>query len=176
VDPGHHVLKARTETGAGDQEIDIAEGEQKLVELELTAIAASPAPVPALAPSPAEPETLPKVHSPTALTIVGMAAFGAGVLVGSVTGLVSLSKKSTLTTECPNRICGPSSYSTLDSANALATVSDVSFAVAGAGAVLAIVTLVVGHTPAPAASVSPSSGWTLAPWIAGAEAGVRGSF
>jgi len=176
VDPGHHVITAKTKSGAGSVETDVREGEQKPVEIELIATAPDSGSVPPPSPSPEEPEPPAKVHSPTVLTVVGIAVAGAGVVAGSVTGLVSLSKKSTLTSQCANHVCGPPSYSTLDSANTFATVSDVSFAIAGAGAALAIVTLIVGYRPTPTASVAPATGWTVVPWIAGSEAGIRGSF
>jgi hypothetical protein len=176
VNPGHHVITAKSSTGGSRQEVDIREGEQKAVELEWVASVAAPPPVSEASDTPAEPaqEPSPKKHTPTALTFVGIAIAGAGVIAGSVTGLVSLSKKSTLSTECLSQVCGPSSYSTLDSADLFATASDVSFAIAGAGAAMAVVTLVVGHRPAPAPL--SSSAWAVTPWITGSAAGLKGSF
>jgi hypothetical protein len=184
VDPGHHVIDAKTATAQGEQAIDIREGEQKKVEIALVAIAVAPAPAADTTP-PAEPEPPKRVHSPTTLTFVGIGVTGVGVIVGSVTGLLSIGKKSTLKSQCPNDVCGPSSYSTLNSANTLATVSDVSFAVAGAGAALAIVTLVRGHdapqaAPAGEPATTPSepaaTAFHIEPWITGRAAGLRGTF
>jgi hypothetical protein len=181
VNPGHHVVTAKTPRGDGTQECDVKEGEQKPVEVTLISNGlAEPAGPTTEAPTTA-PETPEKVvsHKPDTLAWIGIGVTGAGVIVGTVTGIMSISKKSTLTGECPNNICGPGAYSTLDSANTLATVSDVAFGLAGAGAVLAVVALVKGHTvtSAPAAP-PPASGSTLrvTPWISGNAAGLVGSF
>jgi hypothetical protein len=177
VDPGHHVITAKTATAEGKQELDVREGEQKPVEVALVATGV-PAPVEETPPTEGEAPHK-KSHSPNVLTFVGIGLAGAGVIAGSVTGLVSISKKSSLASQCPNQICGPSSYSALDSANLFATLSDVSFGVAGAGAALAIVSLIVGHgeaAPPPPPPPPPSSSWTVTPWVSGSTAGVRGSF
>ena len=92
---------------------------------------------------------------------------------------MSISKKSTLSKDCPNNVCGPADYSTLDSANTLATVSDIAFGLAGAGAVVAVVAIISGHTVSPAHTATPpTTGSTLrvAPWISGNAAGLVGSF
>ena len=176
VDPGHHLITAKPATAEGKQEIDVREGEQKPVEVALIGTGAA-APVGEETPTPEEGEAPhKKSHSPTVLTFVGIGLAGAGVIAGSVTGALSISKKSSLASQCPNQICGPSSYSALDSANLFATVSDVSFGAAGAGAVLAIVTLIVGHGEGAPSAPPASSGWTVTPWISGSAAGVRGSF
>jgi hypothetical protein len=178
VDPGHHVVSATAGAAEATQEVDVKEGEQKRVELAL-AQGAAPAPPPATAPSqePAEsPDTVaetgagpPRSHAPNALTFAALGVAGAGLAAGTVTGLiVLLSKKSTLQNECTNRVCGPSSYSDLDSANTLSTVSDIAFAVAGVGAAVAIASLIIGHDqPAESPSVSHLR---IVPW------GVTGSF
>jgi hypothetical protein len=176
VDPGHHVITAKTATAEGKQEVDVREGEQKPVEVELVGTGAS-APVVDETPTSEGETPHKKSHSPTVLTFVGIGLAGAGVIVGSVTGIVSISKKSGLASQCPNQICGPGTASSdLDSANLFATLSDVSFGLAGAGAALAIVSLIVGHEEAAHPPPPPSSGWTVTPWISGTAAGVRGSF
>ena len=84
-------------------------------------------------------------HSPGLVTWIGVGLAGAGVIAGSVTGLMAIPKTSGLTGECANHVCGPTAHSDLDSANTLATVSNVAFAVAGVGAAVAVVSVVVGH-------------------------------
>ena len=178
VDPGHHVITAKTATAEGKQEVDVLEGEQKPVEVALVATGAT-APIVEETPKSEGESEVPrkKSHSPSVLTFVGIGVAGAGVIAGSVTGIVSISKKSGLASQCPNQICGPGTASSdLDSANLFATLSDVTFGVAGAGAALAIVSLIVGHDEAAHPPPPPSSGWTVTPWISGGVAGVRGSF
>jgi hypothetical protein len=180
----------------GRAEVDVHEGEKKAVEVSLSAaalgsgaVAAAPAAdVPgATAPSTssdveaaADGETT-RTHKPTVLTWTGIGVAGAGLLTGVITGVLSLSKKSALTGECSNGVCGPSSYGDLDSAKSMATVSDVAFAVAGVGAAVAVVTLVVGHVEtraAPAAAPPAGSGneARIVPWLGLGSAGVAGTF
>jgi hypothetical protein len=180
VDPGHHVIVAKTDHAEGKQEIDVTEAQQK--EVQVTLVATAPAPgaeeKPAPAPPAEEPPPPPATsHGPTALTWVGVAVAGAGVTVGTVAGVISLSKKSSLESECASGICGPSSYGTYDAAHTTATISTIGFAAAGAGAGLALVSLLVGHSAvsAPAAQ-TPSDARGITPWFGVGAAGVRGTF
>jgi hypothetical protein len=181
VDPGHHVVTAKTSTGEGKAEVDVREGEQKPVEVTLasTAPPETAAPTPPAPTEPETPEPATRSHSPTALTWVGVGVAGAGVIAGSVTGFLSLSKTSSLNSACQAKICGPSNQSGLDSANMLATVSDVAFAAAGVGAVVAIVSLVVGHGDAGATAPQSSpadAAIRVTPWFGLGAGGVRGTF
>jgi hypothetical protein len=175
VDPGHHVITATTASAEGKQEIDVKEGEQKPLEVTLVGTGVAVAPIPA---TPEEETQAPpkRSHKPTVVTFVGIGVAGAGVVAGTVTGVLSLSKKSTLSSECPNHICGPSSYGALDSATLFATLSDVSFAVAGAGAVVTVVSILVGHRDGAPATPPASTGLRVTPWFSGDSAGLRGSF
>jgi hypothetical protein len=177
VDAGHHVITAKNARAEGKAEIDVAEGEQKPVDLQMASTVA-PAPAVEETPNP-EPAAPPKrSHSPTIVTFVGIGVAGAGAIAGAVTGILSISKKSTLESECPGDHCmTPSADSTLSSATTLATLSDITFGVAGAGAVVAVVSLIVGHPgkPQPAAG-EPSTGLTVTPWLTGHAAGLRGTF
>ena len=66
----------------------------------------------------------------------------AGVAVGSIAGISAISHKNDAKLSCVNGNCPPSTWSDLDSAHSMATVSTVGFIVAaigvvvGAGAVL----------------------------------------
>jgi hypothetical protein len=184
VDPGHHVVAAKlagkTSQGEGSQEIDVREGEQKPVEVVLT-VAAIPEQVegPPAAPEPEAPPPTTKSHSPTILTWAGIGLAGAGVITGTVTGLMSMSKKSALQGECANDVCGPSSYSDYDAANTYATISTIGFIAAGVGAGVALVSLIVGHEEPSAAPAMPPQGETglvVRPWIGVGAGGVSGSF
>ncbi len=83
------------------------------------------------------------------LTLVGVIAGGAGLVLGGVTGLWALSSTRTLKDECPGNVCQPASRSTLSTAKTTATLSTIGFGVAIAGAALAVVSLLV--SPAHAA-------------------------
>jgi hypothetical protein len=184
VDPGHHVVIAKVATktaqGEGKQEVDVKEGEQKPVEVALV-VTATPEQVeqPPSAPAPETPPPATTSHSPTVLTWIGIGVAGAGVIAGTVTGLMSMSKKSALQSECPNGVCGPGSASSdYDAANTYALVSTIGFIAAGVGAGVAVVTLIVGHDePGALPAQSPSAGGLkVRPWIGVGAAGMNGTF
>jgi len=197
VDPGHHAVTVKQGAAEGRAEVDVREGDKKSVEVVLAvgATTAAVAPVAPAGPSTdstgaapfasgsgseaarAEPETT-RSHAPSVLTWAGIGVAGAGAIAGVVTGALSLSKKSSLDAACAGKVCGPSSYGDLDAARSLATVSDVAFAVAGVGAAVAVVTLVVGHAESRAPAAQPAGGTEarVVPWLGVGAAGVAGTF
>jgi hypothetical protein len=190
IDPGHHVVTAKAAAGEATEEIDVTDGEKKDVALVLVKGGDQPA-----EQATGGPQKV--VHSPGGLTWAGVAVAGVGIVAGTITGVMTLSKASSLKTECDlQKNCGTdpgkSDYKT---ANTLATISDVGFVVAGAGAVLAVVSLIVGHKAADAAPSSapadesnpnadpaadhpaaPESRLHVTPWIGLGSAGLYGSF
>jgi hypothetical protein len=172
VNPGHHVVVATSESAEGKAEVDVREGEQKPVEVAL--VSSETEDEQAEAPQPEAPPPPQKSHRPTLLTWSAAGVALAGVGVGTVAGILSLSKKSALSSECTRDICGPSSYGDYDAANSLATVSTVGFVVAGVGAAAAVVTLVVGHGGGDA--TPPPSQASFVPWFGPGAAGVSGRF
>ena len=177
VDPGHHVVTAKAGGREARQELDIREGEKKRLELVLAAGGTAGSPgvdQPASTPDARETDAAvaPRSHGPNALTFAGLAVAGAGLGVGVVTGLMALSKQSALQGECANKQCGPSSYADLDSAHTFATVSDVAFAVAGVGAAVAIVSLVIGHAAVESAPPASESRLRVLPWVGAGSGGV----
>jgi hypothetical protein len=178
VDPGHHVVTASSSSAEGKQEIDVREGQTASVEVTLVASGATTPAAPAEEASQESAPPSSRSHGPTTLTWIGAGVAGAGVIAGSITGAMVLSKTSQLRGQCPGNVCPSSSFGSLDSTGTLATVSTVSFVVAGVGAGVAIVSLVVGHgtsTPEPAAA-PPSAGLHFTPWVGLGSAGVNGSF
>jgi hypothetical protein len=184
VDPGHHLVVVQTE-GAGGRadgrgEVDVREGDTKSLDVTLvrTATAAPSAapPEPAVDAGAAETPGAPRTsHAPYALTYGAGAVAAAGLVVGVVTGVMSWSKTSSLSSACPSHTCPPASYSSYDSANDLATIATVSFAAAGVGACLAVVSLVVGHEEK-TETASPSARLRVSPWMGAGAAGLRGAF
>jgi hypothetical protein len=179
LDPGHHVVTVKSKHAQGQAEVDVKEGEQKNLEVALT-VTPEPVPEPQPKAEPEQPEA-PRApvrsHSPTVLTWIGVGLAGADVATGTATGILSLNKKSALESECPNGKCGPAQNSDYQAASTFALVSTIGFAVAGAGAALAVITLVVGHDePAEPASTPPESGLLVRPWIGVGAAGLAGSF
>jgi hypothetical protein len=157
IDPGHHVVSAKAASGEAKQELDIAEGDKK--EVQLTLVAGTPTGPQEESTAGAAPETEQSVvHTPGPLTWAGIVVGGLGLAVGTVTGILELSKASTVKGECANKQCGPGTpASDLSAANSLATISTVSFAVAAAGAAVAVVSLVVGHGGSTAVKTQPAA-------------------
>jgi hypothetical protein len=78
------------------------------------------------------------------LVFVGFGFAAAGAIAGGITGGLSLSKASEVHDACPvPEQCGADQQETFDSATTLAHVSTISFAVAGAGAVVGIIGLAI---------------------------------
>ena len=200
VNTGRHTVVVKTATMQGEQTVDVKEGEQKEVQVTLTAAANNPEATPPEGEPTPQPEhpsepSGPTSHSPTVLTFVGIGVGGAGLIAGAVTGLLSMSKTSSLKTEClPGGHCtsdhGLSDY---NSASSLATISDIGFIAGGVGAAVAVISLIVGHqastaaagesTPeaqpsaSPAADTpAPQSRLQVVPWIGVGSAGVTGVF
>ncbi|MGA7121686.1 MAG: hypothetical protein WBY94_16385 [Polyangiaceae bacterium] len=176
VDPGHHVITAKTASAEVKQEIDVGEWERREVRLSLPA----PEPSARVGPEPAPfPEAAPRrPRSPSAFTYGTIGIAAAGLVTGVVAGLMSWSDTSSLEGECPRRVCPPGRPSSdLDSANLLATISTVSLVVAGVGAGAAAVSFVAGSSrPATPVQRTPALGTRVTPWIGAGVAGVRGTF
>lgn len=178
LDPGHHVVAAKAGAAEQKAEVDLAEQDAKTVTLELPAQAATAAPVadatPTEEPPPAGRSTLSK-----ALIFGGFGAAGVGVVLGSITGVVSLSKTSSIkgSPACEGSVCNPSEDGDISSARTMATVSTVSFAVAGVGAVAGVVGLLmkrpVATEPAPA---EHAAGVWMEPTFGVGTVGLRGRF
>lgn len=138
VDPGDHVVVARTPDGVPHEtRVSLARGEHRTLVADVT----TPPPAPPvrevvrLAASP--PAAAPA--SRTAAWITGGIGL-AGLAVGAIAGGVVLGDKSTIDAQCnPDRTCSPSGLSAASQAHAFGLVSDVGFAVGGAGVVASAV-------------------------------------
>lgn len=189
LDPGHHVIAAKAGTAEGNQEVDVAEKDSKEVTIELTAQAApsdtKPDDQTGETPPPADESSS---HGSPLLIWGGFGLAGAGVIAGSITGVLAMSKANNVKNsgQCQNNgtLCNPSEDGDISSGKTMATISTVSFIVAGVGAVVGVVGLFVGGGSSPAAnpdtkpSEAPASDAKLrvTPWIGLGSAGVSGSF
>jgi len=182
VNPGHRVVVVANKAGVERKaEVDVAEREKKTVELELPE-----EPKGGTTPAPTSTSTSTTGPAPTAsasveppskgggpgraLFIGGAVVAVAGAAAGTVTGLMTLSKADAVKPQCENGKCDPSVKSDLDTGKTLGLVSTISFGVAGAGLVIAVVGLV---WPSPKAS---STGIVVRPVVAPGGAGVGGTF
>jgi len=169
VNPGKHVITARIDDGPeSSANAELGEGETKTVTLApiVPALVVKSTDEP-IVPKP--PEYVEEKHlSP--LVPVGFVVAGLGIGVGSVSGILAISKKSDLDCTGDNR-CSGTSASSLETAKTMADVSTVAFVVGGVGAVVGLVGLLTPST------VRVRRGdLRISPYVAGTEVGFHGSF
>ena len=131
VDPGKHLVVG-TSPGYVDQrqKIEVGEGEKLKVVLVLERGA-----------NPTEEETDDGGAGVHPLVWIGFGTAGAGILVGAITGGLSLSAAADAKDGCVEQRCPVENQSDADSSTALAHVSTIGFVVAGVGAGLGVVGL-----------------------------------
>jgi hypothetical protein len=138
VDPGKHLVVARMGMRQTRTEIEVAEKDEKTAALVFPAIPPSPPPkVDAKRPTITDEEPRTRISK---LTYVGFSVAGAGILVGSITGIISLKKAHDFAASCEgyNFQCPPSTRDEYDASRRYGNVSTVSFLVGGAGLALGI--------------------------------------
>lgn len=182
VDPGSHEIRATAEGFEPLKKVVLLkEGDDLDVALELQK-RAEPAAPPPLAKAPAAPakSQAPKApgwHKPA--TVGAFAIGGAGLVVGSVTGILAMTKHSELTSGCAEGTCGPDQESNYNDFHTLGTVSTISFAVGGVGVVSGVVLLLIeprASARRETALVADKPGFRWSPFVGVGAAGVKGSF
>jgi hypothetical protein len=176
VNPGSHKIVATTTAGGNaDATVDLKEGEARTVDLKIVLTSAPPPAAPSTPPA-SLPETVPATTGASSglgpLVYAGFGVAVAGVAAGSVTGLMSLSKASSVKSACDGTTCPKSIDGDLQSGRTLGNVSTIAFAVAGAGAVVGIIGLLVR----PHGEKAPEASAWIAPWVGPGSAGVGGAF
>jgi hypothetical protein len=166
MDPGTHELVA-TASGhdAWKTIVDLKDRERKTLSVKLVKLAgAEPSgATPAKAP-PVEPAVARRGSKTPAYIAFGVG--GAGLALGTVTGLMSLSKVASVKTNCVSDVCPSSTRSDRDSASTMAWVSNISFGVglvaAGVGTYLYLRTdepQVAKRGVRPVLAATPTSGF-----------------
>jgi hypothetical protein len=125
-----------------------------------------------MAPPPASPPE-PAAKKPNTPAYVALGIGGAGLLVGTVTGILAISKSG----DCPNKVCP--TQSDLDSAKGMATISTVGFSIGVVGVAVGTVLLVLGNkseAPPAQATAHYQPKLSVKPWFGLNSAGLTGSF
>jgi hypothetical protein len=185
TDPGSHSVSAsavgyKTQTTT----VSVREGGESAIALQLevepAAVALPPAAAPSavVAPAPsASPAQAPSAGTERGLAIAGFVVGGVGLAVGSVFGILALGTKSTLDSQCANKVCPASEQSDIDSLGTKATVSTIGFGVGIVGVAVGAVLLGISHGSggATAAKLEPPRP-KVSPWIGLGSAGLGGTF
>jgi hypothetical protein len=153
VNPGKHTVIAR----AGGEEIRetviLALSENKRVTLR---VAKKPPPKPKVEPTPQpgpsqggepEPTGAEEKRRVPLVSWIGFGVGGVGLLAGTITGVISISKTNSIE-GCVGDECPRGAQDDIDSANTFATISNIGFGVAIAGAAVGLIGLFVLE-PAP---------------------------
>ncbi len=183
VDPGtHQVLARSTSGGTAEKTIELAEGESRDVDLRIAFVTTAPS-VSQLEAHPAPPAavesasgavTTPARVAP--LVYVGFGVAAAGIGVGTVTGILSISKASWVKGQCVSNDCPTSVDGNLRAGRTLGDISTIAFAAAGAGAVVGVLSLVFTGHAEPRAASPRGPVFAVRPWILPGSAGLSGSF
>jgi hypothetical protein len=176
INPGKH--KVHVKVGDTERELvaEVFERELRDVPVDMNATTTTPPPPPPVD----EPHRGPTRVLPLVLTIGGFGLAGVGVLIGSITGMMSISQTDTLKLACGGGRCPASRQGEIDSANSLATVSTISFVAGGVGVAVGVTGLVMLLTkPAPTTTGAQNrplqQGW-VRPWVGAGMGGIEGAF
>jgi hypothetical protein len=137
VNPGSHVIAVRVGTAQHSETVTLVERETKMMLVDMRTTRKQPVAETRAIASPR--------HSSLAVGLLygGYGVGAAGLLVGSITGILSISKTNSLKDRCPSNACPVGSQSDIDTAQSLGNVSTVGFVIAGIGAAVGTVGLVM---------------------------------
>ncbi len=153
LNPGEHSVVVRTSTGREEKRaVTLKEGESQAVSVSLGEGAApAPAVVPVVvAPPPAEKKTEPapkpastEKNKTNPIVYVGFGVGAAGIVVGTLGGILTFSNKSDLKPLCDGLVCDSSARKIVSTARTWATVSTIGFVVGGVGIAAGVVGLLM---------------------------------
>jgi hypothetical protein len=166
VNPGSHTIVAESNGARATSTVLLIERELRMVTLSLrgaTAAVVKPvttAPDPSrVTPDPSRESPPPSttMSGPTGWFYVGLGAAGVGIIVGSITGAIALSKASTLESECTGSACPRTAADDLTTSRTMGVVSTVAFGIAAFGGAVAIVTWLTRPSSTTAVRTSPNA-------------------
>jgi hypothetical protein len=128
VNPGEHTVAVRVGTHEEKRSVTVSEGESKDVSVDFAGVSSDPQP------------SVRRIHP---LTYAGAGLAAAGLVVGTVGGVLALGKASSVDDACNGLSCPPSVKSDVDDGRTFATVSTIGFTATAAGLALAAIGLFV---------------------------------
>jgi hypothetical protein len=145
VDPGEHVVIVDAPgRRPSEQRFTLERGQQKTVELTLGGAASGEPTPPAGTKTAPPPADTPAPRNGQAQRVAGFAVGGVGgalLLVGGITGGLTLAKKGTINAHCNGTSCDHDGKVAADSARTTGLVSTIGFAAGGAALVTGVVLL-----------------------------------
>ncbi|MFO0679995.1 MAG: hypothetical protein U0169_25970, partial [Polyangiaceae bacterium] len=170
ANPGTHLVIARVGAREQKRTFDLAEGETKEITFDFTSAIVREKREKTDATEASRTSGTPS----NVPVLVAFGVAGAGLVVGTVTGLVAMSNASSAREGCVGNRCPPATWSAIDTSNSMATISTVGFVVAGVGAATGAAILVL-RKGKPKASTSEAA-LDVRPWMGAGSAGLVGSF
>jgi hypothetical protein len=170
LNPGKHAIVAKRGTASKRVDIDLPEGETREVAVELSASTDSAPAAPPVKPAPAPAADGADASDETRtnpLVYVGAGVAAAGLVVGSITGIMAISSYSDAAPSCSadNR-CPLDVHDDIDAGQTAGTISTIAFVVAGAGAATAVIGLLM---PVKVSAGSNSTSLVVGPGFVGAR-------
>jgi hypothetical protein len=171
INPGTHVIVARSGALSVTEKVEIAEGEGRSVKLDFSRAETVPPPPDSVKKKPSAELSVNGAAMPRVLFYggVGLAVIGTGL--GTGTGLVSLSHTESARKLCSGNSCPTAAHDNLETARTTATVSTVSFVAAGVGVASLVAGLVLMRREG-----EQSRAAFVAPFVSPFGAGVHGAF
>lgn len=172
LDPGRHeVVAATPEQPQVSKIVTLAEGAHEKVELDLgPAMPGTTKETSVGTPSSSTTEPV-TTRKTSPLVYIGFGVGAAGLVVGGVTGFLSMQKTSSAKDQCTGNKCPSSAKDDIDSAKTLATISNIGFGVAIVGAGVGVVGLLTSKKTQEKAAKT-----RFEPVIGARFVGVSGSF
>jgi len=154
LNPGEHSVVVRTSNGREEKRaVTLKEGESQTVSISIGEGAApAPAVVPVVVAPPPNAEKKPEPTPNAAPTeksktnpivYVGFGVGAAGIVVGTLGGILTFSNKSDLKPLCDGLVCDSSAKKIVSTARTWATVSTIGFVVGGVGIAAGVVGLLM---------------------------------
>jgi hypothetical protein len=187
IDPGTHRLSATApgkkrwskEIVVPKEKADITETIPMLEDDEMVPVptptpSGEPVPVPTPTPTPTPAPATGSTSSTSALVYVGFSIAGAGVVVGTIAGVVAIANTGSIKDNClgaDEDMCPATESENISDAEVVANISNVGFAVGAVGLIIGIIGLFVGGDDSPEAAASG-----IEPMFGPDVVGVQGSF
>lgn len=180
VNPGAHTVSARVGSGVETKaSLETKEGETRDIELIVQPPPQGAQPVPVLGSQGQGTQPPPPAKKSNSVATSGFIVGGIGALVGTIAGVVAMSKENDLSEKCTDKNCGPEYWDALDSAKTWGNVSTAFFIIGGLGLGTGIVATLVGSSSKSSAAAPASRMATKAyvtPVLGLGGAGLYGAF